>query len=75
MHDSSSRTVTNEAMGGGGGNTRTRVIYWSEYDRPRAEKLAELLSAEGLAAAKAESGGEGKTPGYLQINFGRDAEK
>jgi hypothetical protein len=67
--------VTNEAMGGGGGNTRTRVIYWSEYDRPRAEKLAELLIAEGLPAAKAESGGEGKTPGYLQINFGRDAEK
>jgi hypothetical protein len=67
--------VTNEAMGGGGGNTRTRVIYWSEYDRPRAEKLAELLRAEGLPAAKAESGGEGKTPGYVQINFGRDAEK
>jgi hypothetical protein len=66
--------VTGEAMGGGGG-TLTRVIYWSEYDKPRAEQLAELLRAEGLAAAKAESGGTGQTPGYLQINFGRDAEK
>jgi hypothetical protein len=67
--------VTGEAMGGGG-RTLTRVIYWSEYDRPRAEKLAELLRAEGLPAARADSGGDpSKTPGYLQINFGRDAEK
>jgi hypothetical protein len=68
--------VTGETMGGGGGRTLTRVIYWSEYDRPRAEKLAELLRAEGLPAARAESGGDpSKAPGYLQINFGRDAEK
>ena len=67
--------VTGEAMGGGG-TTLTRVIYWSEYDRPRAEKLAELLRAEGLPAARADSGGDpSKTPGSLQINFGRDAEK
>jgi len=67
--------VTGEAMGGGGG-TLTRVIYWSEYDRPRAEALAELLRAEGLPGARADSGGDpGKTPGYVQINFGRDAEK
>jgi hypothetical protein len=67
--------VTGEAMGGGG-TTLTRVIYWSEYDRPRAEKLAELLRAEGLPEARADSGGDpSKTPGYLQINFGHDAEK
>ena len=66
---------TGEAMGGGGGRTLTRVIYWSEYDRPRAEKLAELLRAEGLPQAKVDSGGDGKAPGYLQVNFGRDAEK
>jgi hypothetical protein len=67
---------TGETMGGGGGRTLTRVIYWSEYDRPRAETLAELLRAEGLTEAKADSGGDGnKAPGYLQINFGRDAEK
>ena len=68
--------VTGEAMGGGTGRTLTRVIYWSEYDKPRAETLAELLRAEGLPAARSDSGGgPGKTPGYLQINFGRDAEK
>jgi hypothetical protein len=66
---------TGEAMGGGGGRTLTRVVYWSEYDRPRAEKLAELLRAEGLPQARADSGGSGKAPGYLQIDFGRDAEK
>jgi hypothetical protein len=67
--------VTGEAMGGGG-RTLTRVVYWSEYDRPRAEKLAELLRAEGLPAAKADSGGDpGRAPGYVQISFGRDAEK
>ena len=67
--------VTGEAMGGGG-RTLTRVIYWSEYDKPRAEKLAELLRAEGLPAARADSGGDsGDAPGYVQINFGRDAEK
>ncbi len=66
---------TGEATGGGGG-TQTRVIYWSEYDRPRAEKLAEILRAEGLPAARADSGGDpSRTPGYVQINFGRDAEK
>jgi hypothetical protein len=67
--------VTGEAMGGGGAQTITHVVYWSEYDKPRAEKLAELLRAEGLPAARAMTGGSGKTPGYLQINFGRDAEK
>jgi hypothetical protein len=67
--------VAGEAMGGGG-STLTRVIYWSEYDKPRAEKLAELLRAEGLPAARADSGGDpSRTPGYVQINFGRDAEK
>lgn len=67
--------VTGEATAGGG-RTLTRVIYWSEYDRPRAEQLAELLRAEGLPAAKAESGGDpDKAPGHLQVNFGRDAEK
>ncbi len=67
--------VTGEAMGGGA-RTLTRVIYWSEYDKPRAEKLAELLRAEGLPAARADSGGDPtNAPGYLQINFGRDAEK
>ena len=67
--------VTGEAMAGGG-RTLTRVIYWSEYDKPRAEKLAELLRAEGLPAARADSGGDpNKTPGHVQINFGRDAEK
>jgi hypothetical protein len=66
--------ITGEAMGGGG-SPLTRVIYWTEYDRPRAEKLAELLRAEGLAAARADSGGDpSHPPGYLQINFGRDAE-
>ena len=68
--------VTGESMGGGGGRSLTRVIYWSEYDKPRAEKLAELLRAEGLPAARADSGGDSSSdPGYLQINFGRDAEK
>jgi hypothetical protein len=68
--------VGGEAMGGGGGSTLTRVIYWSEYDRPRAEKLAELLRAQGLPAARADSGGgSSQTPGYIQINFGRDAER
>jgi hypothetical protein len=67
--------VAGEAMGGGA-STLTRVVYWSEYDRPRAEKLAELLRAEGLPAARVESGGDpSKTPGYVQINFGRDAER
>ena len=67
--------VTGEAMAGGG-RTLTRVIYWSEYDKPRAEKLAELLRAEGLPQARADSGGDpDKTPGHVQINFGRDAEK
>jgi hypothetical protein len=66
---------TGEARGGGG-STLTRVIYWSEYDKPRAEKLAELLRAEGLPEARAYSGGDPRNaPGYLQINFGRDAEK
>jgi hypothetical protein len=66
---------TGESMGGGG-RTLTRVIYWSEYDKPRAEQLAALLRAEGLPTARAESGGDpGKAPGYVQINFGRDAEK
>jgi hypothetical protein len=51
-------------------------VYWSEYDRPRAEQLAELLRAEGLPAARADSGGDpGRAPGYVQIDFGRDAEK
>jgi hypothetical protein len=68
--------VTGETMGGGGGRTLTRVIYWSEYDRPRAEKLAELLRAEGLPAARAESGGDPSSkPGYVQVNFGHDAEQ
>ena len=68
--------VTNEEMGGGGASTQTRVIYWSEYDKPRAEKLAELLRAEGLPAARTDASGDGsKAPGYLQINFGHDAEK
>lgn len=67
--------VTGEAMAGGT-MPLTRVIYWSEYDKPRAEKLAELLRAEGLPEARADSGGDpSNTPGYLQINFGRDAEK
>jgi hypothetical protein len=67
--------VTGEATAGGGGSS-TRVVYWSEYDRPRAEKLAEWLRAEGLPAAKAESGGgPDQAPGYVQINFGRDAEQ
>ena len=66
---------TGETMGGGG-RTLTRVVYWSEYDKPRAEQLAELLRAEGLPTARAESGGDtGKAPGYVQVNFGRDAEK
>jgi hypothetical protein len=67
--------VSNEEMGGGG-RTLTRVVYWSKYDKPRAEQLADLLRAEGLSAARADASGDGSdTPGYLQINFGHDAEK
>jgi hypothetical protein len=66
--------VSNEEMGGGG-RTLTRVVYWSTYDKARAEQLADLLRAEGLSAVKIDASGDGSdTPGYLQINFGRDAE-
>jgi hypothetical protein len=75
LNDSPIFRVTNEAMGGSSAATLTRVVYWSDYDKPRAEKLAELLRAEVLPAAKPSSGGSGKTPGYLQIDFGSDAEK
>lgn len=67
--------VSGEAMAGGG-HTLTRVIYWSEYDKPRAEQLAGFLRANGLPQARADSGGDpNKDPGHVQINFGRDAEK
>ena len=67
---------TTEGMAGGAGGSRTRVIYWSEYDKPRAEALAEVVRAAGVPATRVESGGNpDATPGYVQINFGSDAEK
>jgi hypothetical protein len=66
---------TDDGLGGSSAQSITHVVYWSEYDKPRAEKLAELLRAEGVPTARAMTGGSGKKPGYLQVEFGRDAEK
>lgn len=68
--------VVKEDMGGGLGRTRTVVSYFSDLDKARAEALAEIVRAGGIATARAElSGGGDDAPGVLQIFFGRDAER
>ena len=70
--------VTGEAMSGGAGLAPvTRVVYWSEWDRPRAALLAEFLRGKGLPQAEAEPGGidPARTPGRIQVNFGHDSEQ
>ena len=65
-----------EYMGGGQGRTRTAVFYRSDLDKARAEMLAEIIRAEGVATARAERTGDGEdAPGTLQAFFGSDAEK
>jgi hypothetical protein len=61
---------------GGGGSARTEVVYWSDLDKPRAEALAEILLSEGLSSTIFWLSGDGsKSPGHLQIHFGKDASE
>ncbi|HZI77009.1 MAG TPA: hypothetical protein VFD73_23835, partial [Gemmatimonadales bacterium] len=56
--------------------SRTSVNYKSDLDKPRAEALAEIVRAEGVATARVERSGDGDgDPGTVQIFFGRDAEE
>jgi hypothetical protein len=75
LRDNPTFRVTGETMGATS-SALTRVIYWSEYDKPRADALAELLRGAGLPQASAQPGGDPNSdPGSVQINFGRDAEQ
>jgi hypothetical protein len=60
---------------GGGGRTRTVVVYFSDLDKARAEALAEIVRAE-VPTVRAERSGSGDDdPGSVQIMFGSDAER
>ncbi|MGY4643346.1 hypothetical protein [Cellulomonas sp. URHB0016] len=64
-----------EELGGGGGRTRTVVVYFSDLDKDRAEALAEIVRAD-VPTVRAERSGSGDDdPGSVQIMFGSDAER
>ena len=68
--------VVKEEMTGALNIRRTKVSYFSDLDKPRAEALAEIVRSEGVSSVYAELSGDGDdAPGVLQIFFGIDAEK
>jgi hypothetical protein len=59
---------------GWGSRKYTRIVYFSNLDKPRAEELARIAQSLGITTALAERSGDGLgVPGSIQVMLGLDA--